>query len=110
MSEIIDEEKKVSHEVLAKKVEEKIDDEKFFAIKEHKLGTDFSSSNLDWAYGPLIQSGGKYDIKVAGEGENDKANLHAGVVIAAVGLRYKNWASVVARTYMIDPNKVCMMT
>ena len=106
MSEIIDEEKKISHEALAKKVEEKIDDPGFFKVKEHKLGSDFSADFLDWASGPSIQSGGKYDIKVPGDAENDKNTLHAGVVIAALGLRYKNWASVVGRSYMINPNKV----
>ncbi|EPS40141.1 hypothetical protein H072_6077 [Dactylellina haptotyla CBS 200.50] len=105
MSEIIDEEKKITHEALGKKVEDQIDNEEFFKKKDHKLGADFAPDQLDWAYGPSIQSGGRYDLKVPGEPENDKSNLHSGVIIASMGFRYKNYCSVVGRTYMIDPNK-----
>lgn len=42
MSTIIDEEKKISHAVLSKKIEDKIDDDKFFKSKELKLGADVS--------------------------------------------------------------------
>ncbi|KAF3235483.1 FACT complex subunit spt16 [Orbilia oligospora] len=105
MSVIIDEEKKVTHDTIGKKVEAQIDKEEFFKEKDHKLGADFAPSQLDWAYGPSIQSGGKYDLKVPGETENDKSNLHSGVIIASMGFRYKNYCSVVGRTYMIDPNK-----
>lgn len=106
MSEIIDEEKKISHEALGKRVENQIEEEEWFKKKDLKLGSDFAPAQLDWAYGPAIQSGGKYDIKIPGEPENDKNNLHSGVIVASMGFRYKNWSSVVGRTYMIDPNKV----
>ncbi|KAF3941694.1 hypothetical protein ABW19_dt0200520 [Dactylella cylindrospora] len=105
MSEIIDEEKKITHEALGKKVEDQIENEDFFKKKDHKLGADFVPSQLDWAYGPSIQSGGKYDLKVPGEPENDKSTLHSSVIIASMGFRYKTYSSVVGRTYMIDPNK-----
>lgn len=47
MSTIIDEEKKISHAVLSKKIEDKIDDDKFFKSKELKLGADVSIE-CDW--------------------------------------------------------------
>lgn len=43
MSTIIDEEKKIAHAALCKKIEDKIDDDKFFKSKELKLGTDVST-------------------------------------------------------------------
>lgn len=42
MSTIVDEEKKVTHTVLAQKIEAKLDDDKFFRAKEMKLGQDVS--------------------------------------------------------------------
>lgn len=48
MSTIIDEEKKISHAVLSKKIEDKIDDDKFFKSKELKLGADVSIE-CDWS-------------------------------------------------------------
>lgn len=47
MSTIIDEEKKISHAALSKKIEDKIDDDKFFKSKELKLGADVSM-RCDW--------------------------------------------------------------
>lgn len=102
MSQILDEEKKVTHDQLASKVENKIDDPKFFTSLKSKLPADFDSSQVDWVYGPVIQSGGSYDMKLTATSDNNP--LHAGTIIAGLGLRYKSYNSIVARTYMVDPN------
>ena len=102
MSAILDEGKKVTHSALAGKVEAKLDDAAFFK-KLPKLPGDFDPSYLDWVYGPIIQSGGKYDLKLSAQPDDD--NMHAGVIVAGFGLRYRTYASLVARTYMVDPNK-----
>jgi nucleosome binding factor SPN SPT16 subunit len=99
MSEIIDDEKKVTHKQLAEQMDKKIDDAKFFS----KLPSDFSVNQLDWIYGPVIQSGGKYDLKLSAT--SDDNYLHAGTIIAGIGLRYKSYSSILARTYLVDPNK-----
>ena len=100
-------EKKVTHSVLAEKVDQKLDDEKFWKTVElpnkGKLPSDFDSAQLDWILGPAIQSGGKYDLRFGAEANND--NLHAGIIIAGLGLRYKSYCSTIARTYLVDPNK-----
>ena len=98
MSEILDAEKKVTHKQLAEQMDKKIDDAKFFS----KLLTDFSVNQLDWVYGPVIQSGGNYDLKLSAT--SDDNNLHAGTIIAGIGLRYKSYSSILARTYLVDPN------
>ena len=103
MSEILDEEKKVPHDKIADKVDSKLEDGKFFPQYKDILPSDFSSDNLDWAYGPVIQSGGKYDFKLTAVA--DKNNLRAGAIIAGIGLRYKSYSSIVARSYLVDPNK-----
>ncbi|KAA6409676.1 MAG: FACT complex subunit spt16 [Lasallia pustulata] len=103
MSEVLDAEKKVTHKQLAETIDQKIDDTKFFQGLKTKLPADFDATQLDWTYGPIIQSGGNYDLKLTAQPDNN--NLHAGTIIAGMGLRYKSYCSIVARTYLVDPNK-----
>jgi nucleosome binding factor SPN SPT16 subunit len=57
---------------------------------------------LEWAYTPIIQSGGVYDLRPSAL--SDEKNLHGGVVVCSVGVRYKSYCSNVGRTYLFDPN------
>lgn len=102
MSEVLDEEKKVTHKKLAEKVDGKIDDTKFFQKLKTKLPAEFDAGQLDWIYGPTVQSGGDYDLKLTAQSNDD--NLHAGTIIAGIGLKYKTYCSIVARTYLVNPN------
>ncbi|OJD37458.1 fact complex subunit spt16 [Diplodia corticola] len=101
MSEILDAEKKITHQALADRVSSKLDDSKFF--QKLKVSNNFDPMNLDWSFQPVVQSGGNYDLKFSAD--SDKNNLHAGVIVAALGLRYQSYSSMIARTYMVDPNK-----
>ncbi|KAL6692464.1 FACT complex subunit domain-containing protein [Trichoderma pleuroticola] len=107
MSNILDAEKKVKHSVLADKVDKKLDDNNFWKTVElpskGKLPSDLDPAQLDWILPPSIQSGGKYDLRFSSDPNDD--NLHAGIIIAALGLRYKSYCSTIARTYLVDPNK-----
>ncbi|EAS37200.2 FACT complex subunit spt16 [Coccidioides immitis RS] len=102
MSQLLDEEKKMSHQAFAAKVEAKIDDSKFFT-KLAKLPAGFDPDQIDWAYGPIIQSGGKYDLKFSAT--SDSNNLQAGIIIATFGIRYQTYASAIGRTFLVDPTK-----
>jgi len=101
MSGILDEEKKISHAKLSQMVADKIEDEKFF--QKLKVSSGFDPSQLDWCLSPIVQSGGKYDLKLSAE--PDDSNLHAGIIIATLGLRYQTYSSLISRTYLVDPNK-----
>ncbi|KAK8204948.1 FACT complex subunit-domain-containing protein [Phyllosticta capitalensis] len=101
MSEILDAEKKITHQALADKVAAKLDDNKFF--DKLKVSNNFDPMNLDWSFQPVVQSGGNYDLRFTRD--SDKNNLHAGIIVAALGLRYQSYSSMIARTYMVDPNK-----
>ncbi|KAH7078697.1 FACT complex subunit-domain-containing protein [Paraphoma chrysanthemicola] len=101
MSDILDSEKKITHRALADKVANKIDDIKFF--EKQKVSKNFDTMQLDWCLQPTIQSGGAYDLKFAAE--PDENNLHAGVIISVLGLRYMTYGAMVGRTYMVGPNK-----
>lgn len=100
MSRFIDEEKSVTHSRFSEDVENKIDDQKYF--KEMKLN-DLDPAQLDWCYSPIIQSGGKFDLRASAL--SDDNNLHAGVILCSLGLRYKSYCSNIGRTYLIDPTK-----
>lgn len=107
MSNILDEEKKVKHSALANKVDGKIEDNKFWKTvdlpNKQKMPSDFDPGQLDWIHGPIIQSGGKFDLKMSAQVDDEL--LHAGVIISSMGLRYKSYCSLIARTYLVDPNK-----
>jgi nucleosome binding factor SPN SPT16 subunit len=107
MSSVLDEEKKVKHSALANKVDSKLDDAKFWTSVElpskQKMPSDFDATQLDWTHGPIIQSGGKFDLKMSAQVDDEL--LHPGVIIASMGLRYKSYCSLIARTYLVDPNK-----
>lgn len=102
MAEVLDNAKKVTHASLAAKINAKIDDQKFFK-KLSKAYPDFDNQNLDWAFGPFVQSGGQYDLKLSAQPNNE--NLHSGCIVAGLGFRYRTYSSVVGRTYLIDPSK-----
>ncbi|KAF2264458.1 SPT16-domain-containing protein [Lojkania enalia] len=101
MSEILDEEKKITHKAFSDKVAAKIDDSKFF--DKYKISKNFDPMQLDWCLPPTVQSGGSYDLKFMSEPDDN--NLHAGVIVSALGLRYHTYGSMVGRTYMVGPNK-----
>lgn len=92
----------MTHKALASKVDAKIDDAKFFN-KLEKLPAEFDAQQIDWAYGPVIQSGGRYDLKLTATSDN--SNLEPGIIIAGFGIRYKTYSSIIARTYLVDPSK-----
>ncbi len=103
MSTLIDEEKKITHSKFSEKIEETIDNDKFFTSKDLKLGTDFDPLQLDWCYTPIIQSGNSFDLKPSAL--SDDKILKPGVILASMGLRYKSYCSNIGRTYLIDPTK-----
>ncbi|KAJ9113650.1 hypothetical protein QFC22_005958 [Naganishia vaughanmartiniae] len=107
MESIIDKESKVAHENLAVLIEEKLGSEgkepdKKIWNKNKQLGqVDFGHS--DWVYTPIIQSGGDYDLKVSAE-SNDKP-MTSGVILASMGIKYKDYCANIGRTFIIGPHK-----
>ena len=107
MESIIDKGTKVAHSQLASLVEEKIGtdekepDRKLWAKNDSLGDVDFGST--EWVYPPIIQSGGRYDLKITAQ--SDDRVLAAGVIIASLGLRYRNYCSSMARTFLISPSK-----
>ena len=101
MSQIVDQEKQIKNSTFADKIMNKIEDGKF--LTSMKISDDFHSENVDWATQPTVQSGGNYDLRFIQEPTDD--NMHAGVIVSALGIRYQSYASLVARTHLVDPSK-----
>ncbi|KAI8915126.1 FACT complex subunit-domain-containing protein [Entophlyctis helioformis] len=101
MSSIIDQGKKVSHEKLMQQVEDALLDE--VKSKKLRLPPDAVSSLIDWCYPPIIQSGGKYDLRPSAVSNED--NLHEGTIVCSFGARYKSYCSNIGRTFLMNPRE-----
>ena len=102
MADVLDSGKKITHAALSQKINAKIDDNSFFKKITRMLPEEFDSQQLDWAYGPVVQSGGQYDFKLGAQSNTE--NLHSGGIIEALGFRYKTYCAMVGRSYLIDPS------
>ncbi|KAK9920058.1 hypothetical protein M0R45_028623 [Rubus argutus] len=98
LEKVIDEEKKVTHSSLMDETEKAI-------MEPSKVGLKLNSQNVDICYPPIFQSGGKFDLR-PGAASNDEFLYYdsASVIICAIGSRYHNYCSNVARTFLIDAN------
>ena len=101
LASTIDSGAKITHKIFAQKIANKIDDTKY--LQGLKVSANFDPNQLDWNITPILQSGGKYDLKPSAIPDDN--NLHEGIIIAQLGLRYLTYSSVVARTFLVDPNK-----
>ena len=99
MQNILDRDAKISHEKLSNMVESKLLDEK----SRIKVSGDINLDLADWCYPPIIQSGGKYDLKPSASSNTD--NLHAGTIICSLGTRYKSYCSNISRSFLVNPEK-----
>eukprot|EP00947_MAST-08B_sp_MAST-8B-sp1_P002039 g2039.t1 len=99
MEEVIDKEGKVSHAKLAEGVSAKVEDEK----ELKKLGIKLRADVIEVALDPIVQSGGSYDLSIAAQ--SDDRVLTYDVITCSLGTRYRNFCSLVSRTYFIDPPK-----
>ncbi|KAJ3295188.1 FACT complex subunit spt16 [Borealophlyctis nickersoniae] len=101
MTTIMDEERKVKHSALASKLEN-------YVAEPHlqsklKVTGDIAWEQVEWCYQPIIQSGGKYDLRPSATTNSE--NMHEGIIVCSIGVRYKSYCSNVARTYLMNPVK-----
>jgi nucleosome binding factor SPN SPT16 subunit len=102
VTRLIDSGKKVSHEKISEALDRLLQDET--RRERLKVPSDVNWKYVEWCYPPIIQSGGKYDLRPSAS--SNEQNLHAGTVVCAFGTRYKSYCSNVARTILINPEKV----
>ncbi|RKO90481.1 FACT complex subunit SPT16 N-terminal lobe domain-containing protein, partial [Blyttiomyces helicus] len=100
MSDILDEDRKVKHSKLSRDMEDALLDGK---SKKIKYPQEITPDLADWAYPPIVQSGGKYDLRFSAESNNE--TLEEGAIICLLGIRYKSYYANIGRTYLINPDK-----
>ncbi|KAL7575718.1 hypothetical protein ACA910_003052 [Epithemia clementina (nom. ined.)] len=96
MEEIIDSEKSITHEQLAQIVDEILEN-------PTKIGLKVTSDDVQSCYYPIIQSGGKYDLRASAQSNNE--NLSHDIILVSLGARYRNYCSNIGRTFFVDPPK-----
>ncbi|KAH9440953.1 hypothetical protein MJO29_015316 [Puccinia striiformis f. sp. tritici] len=101
MTNLIETEKKITHEKLGDLIEGKLEDVSVW--KGAKYAPDFDNTYADLCYTPIIQSGGEYDLRTSAQSNTERLK-DTGIIIASLGIRYKSYCSNVARTIMIDPH------
>jgi len=101
MTNLIETEKKITHEKLADLIEGKLEDASVW--KGVKYSPDFDNTYADLCYTPIIQSGGEYDLRTSAQ-SNPERLKDTGIILASLGIRYKSYCSNISRTIMIDPH------
>ncbi|KAJ0964079.1 hypothetical protein J5N97_029201 [Dioscorea zingiberensis] len=98
LEKIIDEENKVSHSSL-------MDDTEKVILDPLKVKVKLKAENVDICYPPIFQSGGEFDLKPSASSNDDDLYYDpTSVILCAIGSRYNNYCSNVARTFLIDAN------
>lgn len=67
-----------------------------------------SKDVVEICYSPVVQSGGKYDIRVSAESNTD--NLSPDVIICSLGARYKSYCANMSRTFLVDAPPIVEQT
>lgn len=108
MMELVDNETKTTNVDISDKLDKKIDSNRWYTKsalgkKNLQLNKEFDPELVDWCYSPIVQSGGEYDLRPSAL-STEKRFVGDGTIISSLGLRYKNYCSNIARTFMIDPS------
>jgi FACT complex subunit SPT16 len=94
LEEVIDHEKKVTHQEIAEYIDNLLSDPR-------KISRKLSAETVDACYAPIVQSGGDYDLRPSARSKN--TTIHFGTIVCSVGSRYKSYCSNVARTLFVNP-------
>ncbi|TPX50526.1 hypothetical protein SeMB42_g00678 [Synchytrium endobioticum] len=99
----IDKNKTVTHAALSESTEGLLEEENSKRLAALKIPNNIAMGDAEWCYPPIIQSGGKYDLKPSAQ--SDESPLNAGTVICAVGVRYNAYCSTIGRTLLFINDK-----
>lgn len=96
LEKIIADEMKVQHSKLTDLMEK-------ILLSPTKIDVKLKAENVDICYPPIFQSGSKYDLRPAAASNNDNLYYDSGsLIVCAMGAKYSNYCSNVARTFLID--------
>ena len=100
---VIDQDKKITHEALSNDIKSLAEKPVFIQkfLEKSKISVDIG--DLELLFPPAIQSGGNYDLEILGV--SNKNILSSDVILLKVGTRYKDYNSIIVRSFMIDSDK-----
>lgn len=99
MEEIVDQEVETTNLALATSAAEVIDDRDAL----HKARCPVETNNYDCVLGPVVQSGGVYNINLQDPSvASSDAKLSPDVFLMSLGMRFKGHRALCTRTYIID--------
>ncbi|TBU47950.1 FACT complex subunit SPT16, partial [Dichomitus squalens] len=112
---ILDREAKISHEAFSAQIDARIgygegDNTKPPDMKVWSKGrglNDVDWGSVEFCYPAIIQSSSTstgYEIGPSAESTQDDIS-HKGVLLVAVGMRYKSYCANLARSFIVDPSK-----
>ena len=96
LEEIIEEETKITNEAFAQEIESILEN-------PNKIKLNVPEEDVNSCYFPIIQSGGKYDLKISAQSTSDEFSHD--IITVSLGARYKLYCSNIARTFLVDPPK-----
>ncbi|CCH40657.1 hypothetical protein BN7_191 [Wickerhamomyces ciferrii] len=103
LTEVLDKDEKTTNVAQSDKIETRLDNNKLLNTITKQVGADPNADNLDWCYTPIVQSGGKFELKPSAQSNEER--FHGFVIIVSLGFRYQSYCSNLSRTFMVDPPK-----
>ena len=100
---VIDQDKTISHEALSNDIKALAEKPVFIQKFLEKSKLTVEIGDLELLFPPAIQSGGNYDLEILCA--SNKNNLSSDVILLKVGTRYKDYNSIIVRSFMIDSDK-----
>lgn len=112
---ILDREAKTTHMALADSIEAKLGggtkpDMRVFNKAKNAADIDFTS--VEFVYPPIVQSKATkagYDIRFSAV-SSDEQMAHDGVILVAIGMKYKGYCANVGRSFLVNASKVSFAT
>ncbi|KAI9224251.1 FACT complex subunit-domain-containing protein [Blastocladiella britannica] len=101
---IVEEQRSATHEDMATVMDSILADQIAKFAKKYKFPADADLGLLEWCYFPVVQSGGKYDLRPSAS--SDTEPLHVGAILCSLGVRYRSYCSNIGRTLLINPTRV----
>ncbi|KAL5060689.1 hypothetical protein RYX36_032293 [Vicia faba] len=100
LDKVIDDKKKILHSALMEETEKVI-------LEPLKVNCKLKTDNVDICYRPVFQSGGRFDLRPSAVSNNEALYYASGsVIICGFGARYKSYCSNIARTFLIDADRI----
>jgi hypothetical protein len=94
----VDKRKLVKHSQLSNTIQDMI-------VNPSKSGIKLNPDNCEFAYLPVVASGGDFNLRVGAESDDRK--LHHGVMLIHFGSKYLGRCSNICRTLFVNPSSQC---